>query len=114
MKRINKFALKYCNFLEIFLFFCCWTKKIYFPSIDSQAASSSLAHLSSSKLIKFAAGTGAGAAAGVDFDFELDDFFEFVVRFELFVGLARGSSFNHDSKLASRSCSDTLSFDFDC
>ncbi len=70
-------------------------------SIDSQPASSSSAHFSSSKLIKL--GAGADGGAGVDFDFvELDEFvfpvfFEDVDRFALAEDFGRASSFNHDS-----------------
>ncbi len=84
----------------------------YFVSIDSHPASSSSAHFSSSKVIKL----GAGADACLDFDeFVFPVFFEGVDRPEVVDDFEVGfSSFNHDSKLRSRSGFDTSLFDLDC
>jgi len=88
-------------------------KKIfYFVSIDSHPASSSSAHFSSSKLIKLGAGAGLGFDEPDEFVFPV--FFEDVDRVALVDGFELGSSFNHDSKLRSRSGCDKSLFDFDC
>ena len=87
-------------------------EEFYFVSIDSQAASSSSAHLSSSKLIKF------GADASSDFvaidDFVLCIFFEDFDRVGIVSAFELDSSFNHDSKLRSRSGFEMSLSDCDC
>ncbi len=87
-------------------------REFYFVSIDSHPASSSSAHFSSSKLIRLGAGTGLGFDGADEFVFPV--FFEGVDRPAAADDFLLGSSFNHDSKLTSRSCFETSLLDFDC
>ncbi len=80
--------------------------------MDSQPASSSSAHFSSSKLIRLGAGVGVGFALEA---LLVSDFFDEVDRPVVVVeDLVLGSSFNQDSKLRSRSRCETSLFDLDC
>lgn len=91
-------------------------------SMDSQPASSSSAHFSSSKVIRFGAGGGGAGGADLGSVLRLDAadevpppaFFDVVVFAADAVGFALGSSFSHDSKLISRSGLEMSLLDRDC